>query len=435
MAIGGIPVLRPRGMIAEMKKRGIKRMIIALPQSGIERQKELVRHCGAAGVDVRIVPPYVDMLVDKAGVGQLKTVRPQDLLGRDKVDLDTPEIAKTYAGRVVLVSGAGGSIGSELCRQLIHCRPAKIVLLDHSEYSLYEIDRQIRELVGSSRLSIVARLGSVTDSVLVKNLLEAEGVEIVLHAAAYKHVPMVENNEIEGARNNILGTKILAEAAAEAGIERFILISTDKAVRPTSIMGATKRFAELVVQDIQTRAPQTVFSMVRFGNVLGSSGSVLPLFQAQIDAGGPVTVTDPRVTRYFMTVAEASRLVLLAGSFAQGGDVFLLDMGEPQRILNIARRMIKLSGRTIKDEVTGEGDIAIEIIGLRPGEKLHEELLIDRTSTKPTSHEKILWAEESKLSEFEMVVAWKEIDSAIKTADCQALRRALAARVDGYCEQ
>lgn len=319
MAIGGIPVLRPRGMIAEMKKRGIKRMIIALPQSGIERQKELVRHCGAAGIDVRIVPPYVDMLVDKAGVGQLKTVRPQDLLGRDKVDLDTPEIAKTYAGRVVLVSGAGGSIGSELCRQLIHCRPAKIVLLDHSEYSLYEIDRQIRELVGSSRLSIVARLGSVTDSVLVKNLLEAEGVEIVLHAAAYKHVPMVENNEIEGARNNILGTKILAEAAAEAGIERFILISTDKAVRPTSIMGATKRFAELVVQDIQTRAPQTVFSMVRFGNVLGSSGSVLPLFQAQIDAGGPVTVTDPRVTRYFMTVAEASRLVLLAGSFAQGG--------------------------------------------------------------------------------------------------------------------
>lgn len=435
MAIGGVSVLSPRNMISDLRKRGIERVIIALPKSGTERQKSLVKTCEAAGIEVRILPSYIDMLVDKAGMRDLKAVRPHDLLGRDKVDLETPEIAKTYAGRVILVTGAGGSIGSELCRQLLHCRPAKIVLLDHSEFLLYEIERKLRDLLGEEqRLEISSRIGSVTDPVLMAALLKTEKIEIVLHAAAYKHVPIVEANDIEGARNNIIGTKVIAEAAAAANVERFILISTDKAVRPSSIMGATKRLAELVVQDIQTRAPNTVFSMVRFGNVLGSSGSVLPLFQAQIDAGGPVTVTHPRVTRYFMTVAEASRLVLLAGCFATGGDVFLLDMGKPQRILSIAQRMIRLSGRTVKNQRTGEGDIAIEIVGLRPGEKLHEELLIDAASTRKTPHDKILWAEESKLSQFEMAAALKEIGAAIENTNSAALRKALEKRVDGLAK-
>jgi FlaA1/EpsC-like NDP-sugar epimerase len=277
-------------------------------------------------------------------------------------------------------------------------------------------------------------LGSVTDPVRVRHILAEEGVEIIFHAAAYKHVPIVEDNELEGARNNVIGTKVVAEAAAESKIERFILVSTDKAVRPTNIMGATKRMAELVVQDLQTRAPDTKFSMVRFGNVLGSSGSVLPLFQTQIEAGGPVTVTHPEVSRFFMTISEASRLVLLAGAYAEGGDVFVLDMGKPQKIMKIARRMIELSGRTVKMRGMDVGDIEIIVTGLRPGEKLYEELLLDHGNLCATPNPKIMRAEEAMLGSSEVAAMLRELNVAVKTANAAHMRKVVRERVDGYHE-
>lgn len=363
-------------------------------------------------------------------MSDLRTVTPDALLGRDKVDLDIPDVAKAYAGRVVMITGAGGSIGSELCRQLIGTSPARIVLFERSELALYHIDRELRPIAQAAGIGVTARLGSVTDARRVTEVLQETGTEIVLHAAAYKHVPLVEENELEGVRNNVFGTQVVAEAAQVAGVERFILISTDKAVRPTNIMGATKRMAELVVQDLQTRSTYTKFSMVRFGNVLGSSSSVLPLFKQQIRRGGPVTVTDPDVTRFFMTIPEAARLVLLAGAYASGGDVFVLDMGKPVKILDIARRIIELSGRTVREN--GIGDISIEMIGMRPGEKLHEELLIDDDSLCATPHEKILRAEEVMLSEIEIVATLRDLRDVLEQGNVKQLRLLLQKRVDGY---
>lgn len=431
MEIGGIPVCSPKDLIADMFRQSISKLIIALPDSAKARQTAIVDMCIRADIDVQILPSFIDLLADR-GNEKLRTVDPHDILGRDKVDLETPEVAKSYAGRVVMVTGAGGSIGSELCRQLIACRPAKIVLFEQSEYNLYMADLDLAKRTQSCAVEICSRLGSVTDPVRLRQVMAEEKVEIILHAAAYKHVPLVEGNELEGARNNILGTKILADAAVSAGIERFILVSTDKAVRPTSVMGATKRLAELIVQDVQTRAPDTKFAMVRFGNVLGSSGSVLPLFQAQIEAGGPVTVTHPEMSRYFMTVSEAARLVLLAGAYAEGGDVFVLNMGKPQKIINIARKLIRLSGRRVKDPVTGEGDIEIKITGLRPGEKLFEELFVDEDSLCKTPHPKILRAEEARLSEIQIAGMLREVQVAIDTANPQKLRKVAMERVDGY---
>jgi FlaA1/EpsC-like NDP-sugar epimerase len=329
-----------------------------------------------------------------------------------------------------MVTGAGGSIGSELCRQLVGTAPAHIILFERSELALYQIDRELRPLADAAGISVTTRLGSVTDSRRVAEVMAETGTEIVLHAAAYKHVPLVEENELEGARNNVLGTQVVAEAAIAQGCERFILISTDKAVRPTNIMGATKRVAELVVQDLQTRASSTKLSMVRFGNVLGSSGSVLPLFEQQIRRGGPVTVTHPEVTRFFMTIPEAARLVLLAGAYATGGDVFVLDMGEPMKILDIARRMIELSGRSVMED--GTGDIEIKITGLRPGEKLYEELLINDDSLRATPHVKILRAEEVILSQIEIASILRELKRILRSADGAALRKLVEVKVDGY---
>jgi FlaA1/EpsC-like NDP-sugar epimerase len=288
-------------------------------------------------------------------------------------------------------------------------------------------------LAEAADITVTTRLGSVVDARRVAEVLAETRAEIVIHAAAYKHVPLVEQNELEGARNNVLGTQVVAEAARDAGIERFILISTDKAVRPTNIMGATKRLAELVLQDLQTRTEKTKFSMVRFGNVLGSSGSVLPLFEQQIRRGGPVTVTHPEVTRYFMTIPEATRLVLLAGAYATGGDVFVLDMGKPMKILDIARRMIELSGRKVFEN--GEGDIVIEITGLRPGEKLYEELLIDDASLRGTPHSKILRAEEAMLSQIEIASVLRMLSKSLEEGDALGLRKLIEDRVDGYHKQ
>lgn len=432
LMVAGIPVHRPSRLPELLAQHRISRVLLTMPSAPVARQQELVEQISAQGFEVQILPSFIDMMSNRGLGAQLQPVSPLQLLGRSKVDLDIPEIAKAYAGRVVMVTGAGGSIGSELCRQLMDCRPARIVLYERGEFALYAIDRELRPRAQAAGVGLVARLGSVTDPARVAEVIAGEGVEIILHAAAYKHVPLVEENELEGAANNVQGTEVVARAAQAAGLERFILISTDKAVRPTNIMGATKRMAEMVIQDLQTRSRTTKFAMVRFGNVLGSSGSVLPLFQKQIETGGPVTVTHPDVTRFFMTIPEAARLVLLAGAYAQGGDVFVLDMGQPQRIIDIARKMIELSGRRIKDPVTGEGDIAIEITGLRPGEKLYEELLLDDDSLIKTPHPKILRARETMLSEAEIVEMLAELRARIAARDAAGLRALVARHVEGY---
>ena len=432
LMIAGLPVHAPSKLDALISRHKIERILVAIPSTSRSRQKELVRKLSTLPVEVQVLPSYVDMMAGNGMEDPLRPVSPDELLGRDKVTLDTPEIAKAYAGRVVLVTGAGGSIGSELCRQLLECQPARIVLYEQGEFALYEIDRDLRARAEEVGIPVTTRLGSVNNKVRVASVIADEDVNIILHAAAYKHVPLVEDNELEGARNNVLGTQVVAECAQAAGIERMILISTDKAVRPTNVMGATKRLAELVVQDMQTRATTTKFAMVRFGNVLGSSGSVLPLFQKQIATGGPVTVTHADVTRFFMTIPEAARLVLLAGAYATGGDVFVLDMGAPQKIIDIAHKMVKLSGRTVKDPVTGIGDIDIQITGLRPGEKLYEELLIDDDSLIATPHPKILRAEESMLSQLEVAGMLKELQSSVDTGDRLRLRNLIKQRVDGY---
>ena len=432
LMVAGLPVCAPSDIEKLINKHRVGRILVAMPSVEKERQNDIISKLTGLGVEVHVLPSYVDMMAGNAIIKDLRPVTPDELLGRDKVDLDTPEIAKTYAGRVVMVTGAGGSIGSELCRQLISCNPARIVLFEQGEFQLYSIDQELRPKANHAGIEVSAYLGSVTNAPRVSNVVADEGVEIILHAAAYKHVPLVESNELEGARNNVLGTQIVAEAAAQAQIERFILVSTDKAVRPTNVMGATKRMAELVVQDIQTRHPVTKFSMVRFGNVLGSSGSVLPLFQKQIEMGGPVTVTHPEVTRYFMTIPEAARLVLLAGAYVEGGDVFVLDMGKPRKIIDIARQLITLSGRHVLDPQTGQGDIEIKITGLRPGEKLYEELLIDNDSLCQTPHPKILRAEEAKLSQIEVAAMIREIRASIDEGDEIRLRQLIATRVEGY---
>ena len=429
--VSGLQVRSSKELPGLIKKHGIARVLLAMPSLSEQRRDALIAQLTTLPVEVQVLPSYIEMMSGRSLETSLRSVSPDELLGRDKVDLDIPEIARAYAGRVVMVTGAGGSIGSELCRQLIKCRPASIVLFEQSEYALYAINSELSALTAQTGIRIIARLGSVTNRAAVARVVDGEKVEIILHAAAYKHVPLVESNEIEGAANNVIGTKVVADVANQAGIERFILVSTDKAVRPTNIMGATKRMAELIIQDIHTRAPTTKFAMVRFGNVLGSSGSVLPLFQKQIAQGGPVTVTHPEVTRFFMTIPEAARLVLLAGAYAKGGDVFVLDMGEPQKIVDIAKRMIKLSGRTLKDPETGKGDIAIEITGLRPGEKLYEELLIT-DSLAATPHPKILRAEEEPLSELEIVMLLRDTQAEIAKGDAAALRRIVETRVDGY---
>jgi FlaA1/EpsC-like NDP-sugar epimerase len=430
--MAGLPVLQP-SKLESLKQRWENPLILlAMPSIDKARQQAIARQLAARGLEVQVTPAYEELLSQRGNQTELRTVSPDAILGRDKVDLDTPEIARAYAGRTVMVTGAGGSIGSELCRQLMDCRPSRIILFEQSEFALYEIDQSLRARSLETGIAVISRLGSVADKTRVEAVLREDKVEIVLHAAAYKHVPIVEENELEGARNNVLGTQILAEAAMAAGVERFILVSTDKAVRPANIMGATKRMAELVIQDLATRSPKTRFAMVRFGNVLGSSGSVLPLFQRQIAAGGPVTVTHPEVTRFFMTIPEAARLVLLAGAFAEGGDVFLLDMGKPRKIIDIAHQMIALSGRTVRDPSTGEGDIEIRVTGLRPGEKLYEELLIDSDSLRQTPHPKILRAEEHQLSQFEVVGMLREIRAAIQAGSSEALRRVIVDRVQEY---
>lgn len=432
--ISGLEVHLPTDLGKLVMRHGIQRLLIAVPDLPGTTQQAIAHSIRGLGIDVQVLPSYAELLAGKDISKDLRPVEPDALLGRSKIDLDGPEIAKAYAGRAVMVTGAGGSIGTELCRQVMQCRPRQIVLFEQSEFALYKIQQELAPVAELAGVEITARLGSVTDAARVRSVLTEEDVEIVLHAAAYKHVPLVEENEVEGARNNVLGTRVVAEACDTLGIERFILVSTDKAVRPTNIMGATKRMAELVVQDLQTRSKATRFSIVRFGNVLGSSGSVLPLFQKQIAAGGPVTVTHRNVERYFMTIPEASRLVLVAGAFSTGGDLFVLDMGKPMRILDIARRMIELSGNTVRENGSNSG-IEIKVVGLRPAEKMSEELFIDMANLVPTPHAKIRLAHENMLSQIEVSRMLKELSAAIEQADPQKVRQTIAARLSEYQQE
>lgn len=393
--VAGLRVYPPGQLPGLMAHFDIHDVVVTLPSVSQARRKEVVSFLDQHGAKVRILPTISDIASGKHLVNMLREVDIGDLLGRDPVAADRALLGRNIAGKNVLVTGAGGSIGSELCRQIIALKPAKLVLLEQSEPALYQIDRGLWSL---KECPVIPCLGSVTNVKLVADLLQEHGIQTVYHAAAHKHVPLVEANVLEGARNNVFGTRVLAQEALAAGVETFVLISTDKAVRPTNVMGATKRWAELAVHEAALQAAERSsgqrFCAVRFGNVLGSSGSVIPLFKEQIAQGGPVTVTHAEVTRYFMSIHEAVELVIQAGSMAEGGEVFLLDMGEPVKILDLARNMIELAGHSVRDENNPVGDIEIVVTGLRPGEKLYEELLIEASNGQPTQHPRIMKASE-----------------------------------------
>lgn len=431
MTLMGLQVFSPARIQELVETRQINRVLLAMPSQSQPRQAQVIQRLQRLGLEVQALPSFAQLIGEEALVDKLTPVAPQNFLGRAARTLPLNEAATSYAERVVLISGAGGSIGSELCRQVLACRPRKLVLFELSELALYTVHQELEQQALESGVEIVPILGSVTDPRQVRGVLESHGVQVVLHAAAYKHVPLVEANPLPGLANNVFGTQNLAQAAAQAGVERFILISSDKAVRPTNVMGASKRMAELLLQDLAQRSTGTIFTMVRFGNVLGSSGSVVPLFQDQISRGGPVTVTDPRVKRYFMTISEAVQLVLQAGAEALGGEVFVLDMGDSVPILQLARQVIESAGYTLRDADNPEGDIEIQIIGLRPGEKLEEELtLTDELIT--TRHAKIFCARESALSEIEVATFIRGLRAALAAGDEAAARRLLDRWVEGY---
>jgi len=419
LTLVGTPVFAPSRIEDLIARKEISRVILAMPSASPSTQAKIALRLRKFGCEVHALPSFAELVTDSDLSKRSSPVSIAELLGRNGLESELPTVAHTYQDSRMLVTGAGGSIGSELCRQLVACRPDHLVLLDHSELALYTIEKELNELAPEVRITAV--LGSVCDDTVLRRVFEQNQIDVVLHAAAYKHVPMVEKNEVIGLKNNVLGTRKVAEAAQRGGVERFILVSSDKAVRPANVMGASKRLAELVVQDLATRSSATMFSMVRFGNVLGSSGSVIPLFEEQIARGGPVTLTHNDVARYFMTISEAARLVLLAGSFARGGDVFVLDMGGLVPIRKLARQMIEGAGYTVKDDDHPEGDIEIAVTGLRPGEKLIEELLIS-PDMLTTPHPKILRAQENLLSEIEVATALKDLRRAIEEDDTALAR-------------
>jgi FlaA1/EpsC-like NDP-sugar epimerase len=389
--VGGLRVYSPADLDEAVIRHDVAQIVVAIPSASAAQKRRLIARVEASGLPVKILPGLVEMVDGRPEVSDIREVNVADLLGRDAVPPDPALFARNIAGKVVLVTGAGGSIGGELCRQILSQRPRRLVLLDHSEFALYTIDHEV--LHAAHGAEVVTCLGSVLDEALLRTLMQQREVQTVYHAAAYKHVPIVEGNVQQGLRNNVFGTLNVARAAMDAGVETCILISTDKAVRPTNVMGASKRVAELVLQAASLRSPRTVFSMVRFGNVLGSSGSVVPLFRRQIQSGGPITITHPDIVRYFMLIPEAAQLVIQAGAMARGGEVFVLDMGEPVRIADLARSMIRLSGLTEKTAEQPDGQIEIKAVGLRPGEKLFEELLIG-DNVIPSGHPRIMCARE-----------------------------------------
>ncbi len=399
MLIQGLKVHTPNNVAALAESHNIKKVLLALGNANSAQRKKLIERISHTKLEILTTPAVQDIISGKAKIEEIKEIAIEDLLGRDSVTPNQSLLSCNIQEKVILVTGAGGSIGSELCRQIIKLNPTKLILLELNEFSLYSIEQELNNYCQAHKLNIaiISILGSVQKQHRLTTIFKTFNVETIYHAAAYKHVPMVEHNVVEGIRNNVFGTWYCAEAAISAGVEKFVLISTDKAVRPTNVMGASKRLAELVLQALAQRQTGTLFSMVRFGNVLGSSGSVVPLFRRQIKSGGPITVTHPDIIRYFMTIPEASQLVLQAGAMGKGGDVFVLDMGEPVKITALAKKMISLSGLSEKTDELPNGDIGIEFTGLRPGEKLYEELLIG-DNVEGTEHPRIMTASEVFLS-------------------------------------
>ena len=429
----GVPVYPPSDLDRLIRRLGVHSVLVALPSVTRQRRQEIMADLERHPVHVRTIPSMTDLVTGSARLRDIREVDVEDLLGRDPVDPDERLLEGSIKARAVMVTGAGGSIGSELCRQIVLQRPQRLVIFERSELALYRIDRELRALAQTHGIEceIVPLLGSVVHRNRMTHCMRTHAIQTVYHAAAYKHVPLVELNPLEAIRNNAFGTWHTAVAARDAGVDTFVLVSTDKAVRPTSVMGATKRIAELGLQALARDSSGTVYSMVRFGNVLDSSGSVIPLFRDQIREGGPVTITHPQVTRYFMTIPEAASLVIQAGSLAEGGDVFVLDMGEPVRIQALARRMIQLSGFTVRDEDNPQGDIAIESIGLRPGEKLYEELLLGENCAG-TDHSQIQRAREAALPIEQMTECLERLEIACQMQDPEQALQILAQHVTGF---
>lgn len=428
MTVGGLHVAQPALLQSLLTKTGANIILLAMPSIGRSRRREVVAKLEDLQVQIKTIPGMSDIISGRAKISELRNISAEDLLGRDPVAPDPALIAKNIAGCVVMVSGAGGSIGGELCRQILMMKPRALILYELSEFSLYTIESELAETAKRLNIStkIMPVLGSVQNRKRLDVLIKSMQVETIYHAAAYKHVPLVEENVVEGVRNNIFGTLAIAAAARKYDVKNFILISTDKAVRPTNIMGATKRIAELICQAYAQESSSTVFSMVRFGNVLGSSGSVIPRFRAQIEQGGPLTVTHRDINRYFMTIPEAAQLVIQAGALGQGGDVFVLDMGEPVKILDLAMTMVRLHGLTPylidhpEQTRSGEGDIPICVTGLRKGEKLYEELLIGNNPS-PTQHPRIMTASEISLSLGKLMTLLDRLQIACDTFDVPAI--------------
>ena len=448
-SINGIDIISPQNVADAVERLGITDILLAIPSLGRTQRNDIIARLRNLPVHVRTLPGMGDLAAGRVTVQDFQELDVEDLLGRAPVPPDRTLLAKNLAGKVVLVTGAGGSIGGELCRQIILENPNQLVLVEHNEFGLYSIHSELLGLCKELgfKLEVVPLLASVGNFVRLKEICLLYRPATVYHAAAYKHVPLVESNPSEGVLNNVFGTLNMARAAMESGVSHFVLISTDKAVRPTNVMGATKRMSELVLQamsnsqSLQFHLPdgsrsdevqnRTIFSMVRFGNVLGSSGSVVPLFRKQLLSGGPLTVTHADVTRYFMTIPEAAQLVLQAGAMAVGGDVFVLDMGEPVKILDLAKRMAQLSGQTIRDGDNPNGDVEIALTGLRPGEKLYEELLIGN-NPQATKHPRIMKAHEDCVSWLELAPLLVTLRQAATQNDAEAIKKILVQWVQGY---
>lgn len=432
-------VLRGRNIydparIEEMaEKLSFEDVLLALPSATQRRRNEIAALVREGRVNVRILPAMADIALGRISIADLRTIDIDDLLGRTMVKPNRFLMLASVEAKRVLVTGAGGSVGSEICRQLIKLGPTQLILFDNSEYALYAVHRELEKMIekDGTTVTLTSVLGSITDRNHVAHMYAATRPHTVFHAAAYKHVPLVEMNVASAITNNIVGSRVLAEGAVEAGVERFVLISSDKAVRPTNVMGATKRVAELILQGFAAQNTETRFTMVRFGNVLESSGSVVPLFRQQIANGGPVTITHPEITRYFMTIPEAAQLVIQAGAMAKGGEVFLLQMGEPVRIVDLAQNMIELSGLSVISDDHPYGDIEIVFTGLRPGEKLYEELLVDDDAL-PTDHPRIMVASEAYWPMDKLVPILDEIAALALTFDAPGIRRQLARLVEGF---
>ena len=429
--LNGQPIFHPDALADLVVSRGVSDVLLAMPSINRARRNEILLKISQAKVAVRTLPSVNELAQGKVQTSDLRELDIDDLLGRDAVPPDQELLAKNIKNKVVLVTGAGGSIGSELCRQILDVGPKKLLLVELSEFALYQIHGELSAKARGKGVELIPLLASVQDVRRVSELMRTWQPDTVYHAAAYKHVPLVEHNPAEGLKNNVLGTLTVANAAAACAVKSFVLISTDKAVRPTNVMGASKRLAEMVLQAMAAGMPVTKFSMVRFGNVLGSSGSVVPKFRQQLKDGGPITLTHAEITRYFMTIPEAAQLVIQAGSMAEGGEVFVLDMGQPVKIIDLAKSMIELTGLTLKDVSNPEGDIEIEITGLRPGEKLYEELLIG-DDPKQTSHPRIMKANERFLDWPSLEIQLDALNQALLVNDVEQMLVVLQDLVTGY---